>query len=48
MSYRRFDWHQHITEVWGEYRAARAAVDRLKDAVAATLDLLKKDPVARE
>ena len=48
MPYRRFDWHQHITEVWGEYRSARAAVDRLKDAVAATPDLLKKDPVARE
>ena len=48
MPYRRFDWHQHITEVWGEYRSARAAVDRLKAAVAATPDLLKKDPVARE
>jgi hypothetical protein len=48
MPYRRFDWHQHITEVWGEYRSARAAVDRLKEAVAATPDLLKKDPVARE
>jgi len=48
MPYRRFDWHQHITEVWGEFRSARVAVDRLKDAVAATPDLLKKDPVARE
>ena len=48
MSYRRFDWHQHITEVWGEYRSARVAVDRLKDAVATTPDLLRKDPVARE
>ena len=48
MPYRRFDWHEHITEVWGEYRSARAAVDRLKAAVAATPDLLKKDPVARE
>jgi hypothetical protein len=48
MLYRRFDWHQHITEVWGEYRSARAAVDELKDAVAVTLDLLKKNPVARK
>ena len=48
MPYRRFDWHEHITEVWGEYRSARAAVDRLKDAVAATPDLLKKDPVVRK
>ncbi len=48
MLYRRFDWHQHITEVWGEYKSARAAVDRLKAAVATTPDLLKKDPVARE
>ena len=29
MPYRRFDWHQRITEVWGEHRSARAAVDRL-------------------
>ncbi len=48
MPYRRFDWHQHITEVWGEYRSARAAVDHLKAAVAATPDLLKNDPVVRE
>ena len=48
MPYRRFDWHQHIVEVWGEYRSARAAVDRLKAAVAATPDVLKRDPVARE
>jgi hypothetical protein len=34
MPYRRFDGHQHITEVWGESRSARAAVDRLKAAVA--------------
>ena len=48
MPYRRFDWHQHLTEVWGEYMSARVAVDRLKDAVAATPDLLKSDPEARE
>ncbi len=48
MLYRQFDWHQHITEVWGEYKSARAAVDRLKAAVATTPDILKNDPVARE
>ena len=48
MPYRRFDWHQHIKEVWGEYKSARVAVDRLKVAVVGTPDLLKKDPVARE
>ena len=48
MPYRRFDWHQHLTDVWGEYTSARVAVDRLKDAVTATPDLLKKDPDARE
>jgi hypothetical protein len=48
MPYRRFDWHEHIAGVWGEYRAARAAVDRLRAAVVSPPDLLKKDPVARE
>src|SRR5437867_2545725 len=48
MPYRRFDWHEHIRDVWGEYKSARAAVDRLKTAVAATPDLLKKDPDARK
>ena len=48
MPYRRFDWHEHIAEVWGEFRSARAAVDRLRAAVAATPDLLKNDRVAHE
>jgi hypothetical protein len=48
MPYRRFDWHQHITDVWGEYMSARAALNRLKDEVTATPDLLKKNPLARE
>lgn len=47
MPYRRFDWHEHLSEVWGEYRSARAALDRLKAAVAAKPDFLKKDTVAR-
>ena len=48
MPYRRFDCHEHVVEVWGEFKSARAAIDRLKASVAATPDLLKKDTVARE
>jgi hypothetical protein len=48
MPYRRFDWHEHISEVWGEFRSTRAAVERLRAGVAATPDLLKNDRVARE
>jgi hypothetical protein len=48
MPYRRFDWHEHIADVWGEFKSARAAVDRLRSAVAATPDLLKNDHVARD
>ncbi|OJW22683.1 MAG: hypothetical protein BGO49_01510 [Planctomycetales bacterium 71-10] len=48
MPYRRFDWHEHIREVWGEYWSAREAVDRLRAAVAAKPDLLDKDSLARK
>jgi hypothetical protein len=48
MPYRRFDWHEHIAEVWGEFRSARAAIDRLRAAVDATPDILKNDRIARE
>jgi hypothetical protein len=47
MPNRRFDWHEHIKDVEGEYQAARIAVDRLKAEVVATPDLLKKDDPAR-
>jgi len=47
MPNRRFDWHEHIKDVEGEYRVARFAVDRLKAVVVATPDLLKKDDEAR-
>jgi hypothetical protein len=47
MPYRRFDWHEHITEVRGESMSARAAVDRLKSAVDAAPDLLRDDREAR-
>jgi hypothetical protein len=42
MANRRFDWHEHIKDIEGEYRAARIAVDRLKEQVVATPDLLAK------
>jgi hypothetical protein len=48
MPYRRFDWHEHLVEVWGEFRSTRAAVDRLRTTVDATPDILKDDRVARE
>ena len=47
MPYRRFDWHQHIMEVWGEFKSTRAAVDRLKAAVIATPEILSKDSEER-
>jgi hypothetical protein len=40
MPNRRFDWHEHIKDVEGEYQAARIAVDRLKAELIATPDLL--------
>lgn len=48
MPSRRFDWHEHITEVWGEYRSTRTAVDRLKTSLVATPYALKHEKVARE
>jgi hypothetical protein len=48
MPNRRFDWHEHIKDVEGEYRAARAAVDRLKAGLLATPDLLKREDEARK
>lgn len=47
MPHRRFDWHEHIKEIEGEYKAARVAVDRLKDQVVATPDILKKGDQTR-
>jgi hypothetical protein len=39
MPYRRSDFHQRITEVWGESKATRAAVDRLRAALQATPEI---------
>ncbi|MHB1033391.1 MAG: hypothetical protein ACYC35_03270 [Pirellulales bacterium] len=47
MPNRRFDWHEHIKDIEGEYRAARIAVDRLKAQVVAAPDLLKDDDRTR-
>jgi hypothetical protein len=41
MPNRRFDWHEHIKNVEGEYQAARIAVDRLKAGLVATPDLVQ-------
>ena len=40
MPNRRFDWHEHIKEIEGEYRAARLAVDRLTCQIIADPSLL--------
>ena len=47
MPYRRYDWHEHVVDVWGEYRSVRAAVDRLNVALRGAPDLLKSDREAR-
>jgi len=47
MPNRRFDWHEHIKEIEGEYLAARIAVDRLTSQVAADPSQLGKDDRAR-
>src|SRR5271168_4452541 len=47
MRYHRFDWHEHITDVENEYRAARFAVNQLNAALARQSGLLKKHGVAR-
>jgi hypothetical protein len=48
MPYRRFDWHEHIKDVVGEYQLARIAVDRLKAEAVATPELLGKNDEARK
>src|ERR1700723_1468202 len=47
MPHRRFDWHEHIKEVEGEYHAARLAIDHLKAGLNANPNLLKRDDEAR-
>jgi len=42
MPNRRFDWHERIKDVEGEYKAARLAVDRLSEDVAVAPDILKR------
>jgi hypothetical protein len=39
MPNRRFDWHEHVKDVEGEYKAARVAVDRLKAELVSTPDV---------
>ena len=47
MPYRRYEWHEHIKDVEGEYNAARFALDRLKAQFVATPEILKKGDEAR-
>lgn len=42
----QFDWHQRITDVAGEYKSARTAVDRYRGDLAATPDMIGEDPEA--
>jgi len=47
MPNRRFDWHEHIKDVAGEYKAARTAVDRLKAQAMATPDIFNQNDDTR-
>ena len=48
MPNRRFDWHDHIKQVEGEYRAARFALDELKARLVVTPEFLHKQDEARK
>ena len=48
MPYRRFEWHEHIKEIEGEYKAVRIAVDRLKAQLVATPDIIRPGDASRE
>ncbi len=47
MPYRRFDWHEHIKDVEGEYQAVRFAIGRLKIGLITSPHLLKMDDELR-
>lgn len=47
MPHRRFDWHEHLKEVEGEYRAAQFAMDRLRAQLAADPSVLGKAEAIR-
>ena len=47
MPNRRFDWHEHIKNIEGEYQAARIAVDWLKARLVTTPDLVAMGAEAR-
>ena len=47
MPHRRFDWHEHIKDVEGEYRAARFAVDRLLVQAVVNPDIFAADEGTR-
>ena len=43
MPNRRFDWHEHIKDIEGEYKAVRDAVDRLTHTAREVPHLVKSD-----
>src|SRR5208282_815888 len=47
MPHRRFDWHEHIKDIEGEYQDVRFAVNRLRAQVAGDPTLLKRDDGTR-
>jgi hypothetical protein len=47
MQYRRFEWHEHIKDVEGEYKGARVAVDHFKAQLIAMPDIMARDDEAR-
>lgn len=47
MPSRRFDWHEHIKDVEGEYRAARYAIDHWRARLVVSPDLAARDDEAR-
>jgi hypothetical protein len=48
MPYLLSEWRAHIQEVWGEFKAARLAVSRLKVQVNGDANILAAEPGARE
>ena len=48
MPYLLSEWRAHIQEVWGEFKAARLAVSRLKEQVNADANIVAGEHGVRE
>ena len=48
MPYLLSEWRAHIQEVWGEFKAARLAVSRLKEQVNADANIVAGEDGVRE